>query len=265
MKPRRFRLGTTSFIYPDFIIPNVKKIGRFFDEIELLVFESQPDEVVPSKADVAELKTLGEDLDLTYNIHLPVDVSLTHESEGERRKAADTLLKVIDRFAPLAPTTHTLHLDMDKSLSGKEEIKAWEDRATHGLDLVAPDLEDPSRISVETLWYPPKHFAQIVNAFGLSVCADIGHHVKYGYDINETFDLFDSKVSLIHLHGVDTALDPPKDHIGLDRMPSDIFDAVSQVLKNYTGTVSLEVFNLSNLESSLSALGKVFTNIPKMS
>jgi hypothetical protein len=40
--PRLFRLGTTSFIVPDHIIPNVMKLGYFFDEIELLVFESDP-------------------------------------------------------------------------------------------------------------------------------------------------------------------------------------------------------------------------------
>lgn len=84
--PRPFRLGTTSFIVPDHIIPNVIKLGPFFDEIELLVFESYPPEVLPSKTEVATLLSLARDLDLTYNIHLPTDVSLSHESPGKGRR-----------------------------------------------------------------------------------------------------------------------------------------------------------------------------------
>ena len=32
-RPRPFRLGTTSFIYPGKILPNVKCLGPIFDEI----------------------------------------------------------------------------------------------------------------------------------------------------------------------------------------------------------------------------------------
>ncbi|MBU8911818.1 MAG: hypothetical protein KOO65_11170, partial [Desulfobacterales bacterium] len=124
-----FKLGTTSFIFPDHIIPNVKKLGLFFDEIEILVFESMPKEVLPSKDDVEELLYLSQKLDLTYNIHLPTDISLTHESLEERQKATNTILTVIDLFAPLNPTTHTLHLDMPMDLKNDIEnqgkLKKW--------------------------------------------------------------------------------------------------------------------------------------------
>ena len=58
MMEKRFKLGTTSFIFPDHIIPNVRKLGAFFDEIELLVFESQPEDVLPSNEDVQTYKYL---------------------------------------------------------------------------------------------------------------------------------------------------------------------------------------------------------------
>ncbi|RLB86435.1 MAG: sugar phosphate isomerase/epimerase, partial [Deltaproteobacteria bacterium] len=64
MPDRPFRLGTTSFIYPDHLLPNVRQIGPFFDEIELLVFESQSKGVLPSRADIRELGQLSEDLGL---------------------------------------------------------------------------------------------------------------------------------------------------------------------------------------------------------
>ncbi len=133
MEKRTFKIGTTSFIIPDNIIPNVKKIGRFFDEIELLVFESLPLDVVPCQEDIKVLARMGQDLEVGYNIHLPVDISLTAQTPKQRQQAADILQGVVDRFSPLLPSTFTLHLDMDKGLSGVDGITAWQERAQDGL------------------------------------------------------------------------------------------------------------------------------------
>ena len=264
MIKRTFRLGTTSFIHPDHIIPNVKKIGPFFDEIELLVFESKPKRVIPSRDDVKELAQLSRDLDLTYNVHLPTDVNLSASTAQARRDAADTLKLVIKRFS-IAPVTHfTLHLAMDKPLPSKAGIKRWQDNARQGLDLLVPDLEDPAKVGVETLWYPPNFFKNLIDEFGLSVCADLGHHIKYGYDVSRTFELFGPKINLIHLHGVDTRSAPPRDHIGLDRMDPGEFKKIIDHLKYYTGTVCLEVFKLAHLQDSLAALAQFFKDIPRI-
>ena len=264
MIKRTFRLGTTSFIHPDHIIPNVKKIGPFFDEIELLVFESKPESVIPSQNEVKELVQLSRDLDLTYNVHLPTDINLSASTAQARREAAETLKHVIERFS-IAPVTHfTLHLDMDKPLPSKTGIKRWQDNARQGLDLLMPDLEDPAKVGVETLWYPPDCFKDLIDELGLSVCADLGHHIKYGYDVSRTFERFGPKINLIHLHGVDTRLAPPRDHIGLDRLDPCEFKKIINHLKHYTGTVSLEVFKLAHLQGSLAALAQFFKDIPRI-
>lgn len=262
MMKRPFRLGTTSFIYPDHIIPNVQKIGAFFDEIELLVFESKPEAVMPPREDVRELAELSRDLDLTYNVHLPTDISLSAPDLRLRRDAADTLKRVIDRFSIAPVTSFTLHLEMDKPMPSQAGIEAWQDNARQGLELLVPALEDPATVGVETLWYPPDLFKDPVNEFGLSVCADLGHHIKYGYDITRTFELFSPKINLIHLHGVDTRLEPPQDHIGLNKMAPGEFREIMEYLKHYTGTVCLEVFKLADLQGSLAALAKIFNSIP---
>lgn len=262
MMKRPFRLATTSFIHPDHIIPNVKKIGAFFDEIELLVFESNPEEVLPSKTDVKELTSLALDLDLTYNVHLPTDINLCAPDRRMRQEAADTLKHVIERFYPAPVTNFTLHLEMDKPMPSKDGTKAWQKNARQGLELLVPALEDPAKVGVETLWYPPDILKNLVNEFGLSVCADLGHHIKYGYDIPRTFELFGPKITLIHLHGVDTRRDPPQDHISLEKTAPGKFREIMAPLKHYTGTVSLEVFKLTDLQGSLAALAKIFGDIP---
>ncbi|MDD9302289.1 MAG: sugar phosphate isomerase/epimerase [Desulfobacter sp.] len=262
LKPRPFKLGTTSFIYPGHIIPNVRQIGAFFDEIELLVFESLPDEVLPSKSDVRVLAELGQDLDLSYNVHLPTDVSLTCDSRVERQKGADVQKKVVERFDLLSPFTFTLHLDMDRNLSGPEPVKAWKAQARQGLELWVPGLGDPSRVSVETLWYSPDLFFPLVREFGLGVCADAGHHFKYGYDLAHTFERFKDAITIVHLHGVDFSGKNPKDHVGLDRLPKEMLDQAMTLVEFFQGTLCLEVFNLNNLTASLATLSRYFKDIP---
>lgn len=256
---RPFRLGTTSFIYPDHIIPNVRKIGAFFDEIELLVFESQPKGVLPSRADIRELGQLSGELDLRYNIHLPTDISLTDPSGTQRAKAVATLLAVVELFAPLNPTTFTLHLPMDKGVTTPADLLSWDQRAKKGLELLVPRLSDPGLISLETLWYSPVCLHPLVMDFGLSLCIDAGHHFKYGHDLRTTFEAYADRIPVVHLHGVEFSGPVPKDHIGLDQLPDEMFDQTAKLLARYEGVVSLEVFNLENLNRSLAKLSTVFS------
>jgi len=258
---RPFRLGTTSFIYPDHIIPNVRKIGPFFDEIELLVFESSPGGVLPSREDIRVLEQLAGELSLSYNIHLPTDISLADISGSLQARAVDTLLTVIELFAPLNPTTYTLHLPMDRAMTTTGDLVLWKERAHRGLELLVPQLLNPGKISLETLWYAPSHLQTLVTEFNLSLCIDAGHHFKYGHDLKTTFELFKGKIPVVHLHGVDFSGPAPKDHTRLDRLPDELFAETTQLLAAYEGVVSLEVFNLENLNRSLAKLATVFNHV----
>ncbi|MBC2704672.1 cobamide remodeling phosphodiesterase CbiR [Desulfobacula sp.] len=264
-----FRLGTTSFIFPDHIIPNVKKLGPVFDEIEILVFESMPKEVLPSNDDVKELLYLSQELDLTYNIHLPTDVSLTCESLEERQKAKDTILKVIDLFAPVTPTTHTLHLDMPSDIKNdienQKKLKKWEKQTRQSLNALLSDISSLGIISIETLDYPFSCLETLVEELNLSVCIDAGHGIKYGHNLLETFEKHKLRTPVIHLHGVDFSEPNIKDHTSLDKLPKKHFRQIQTILENFTGVLSLEVFNLENLNRSLTHLSNVFKNIvPKI-
>jgi len=257
-----FKLGTTSFIFPDFIVPNVKKLGRFFDEIELLVFESHPKEVLPAKDDIKELLNLSQEHNLTYNIHLPTDVSLSSESKTRRLKASDTILQVMEIFASLTPSTCTLHLDMpwdnSKDIENQDRIKHWQDRSRQGLESLLSRVATPENISIETLSYPFSFVESFIEEFNLSVCIDAGHQIKYGYNLLETFDKHHLRTPVIHLHGVDFSGQHIKDHTSLDKLPEQYVSQIQTILCDYTGVVSLEVFNLENLNKSLIFLSKIF-------
>ena len=266
VSPRLFRLGTTSFIVPDLIIPNVIRLGPFFDEIELLVFESFPSNVLPSKEDVKTLLSLSRDLNLTYNIHLPTDVNLSDESSQKRQMAADTLSKVVDRFALLTPSTYTLHLEMPRGvrqdMEDKKKMEGWVNTTRNGLNALLSGIADPGIISIETLDYPFRYVEPLINEFHLSVCLDAGHQIRYGHDLLQTFDTHKSRIPLIHLHGVDCSETKKKDHKALDALSEDEIGNIQNLLEIFRGVVSLEVFNLENLNRSLLVLSRYFQDIP---
>ena len=246
LSDRPFKLGTTSFIFPDHILPNVEKLGGVFDEIELLVFESRPARVLPSKADVKALSALSGKLNLTYNIHLPTDVDLCCASVRKRQEAKDTLLAVIDLFAPLCPTTHTLHLEMPEDVQrsrGNQRLwQNWEKATRQGLSDFVSGLPDPGIVTIETLEYPFSLVEPMVKEFNLSVCMDAGHGIKYGHAFLDTFEAHQARIPLVHLHGVDFSVTPAKDHTALDALPENYAGQIITMLKKFTGVVSLGCF-----------------------
>ena len=252
-----FRLGTTSFIYPDDYVPNVRRLGPFLDEIELLLFDSAYPGALPSAKTVAELAELARDLDLTYNVHLPTDVFLGDESVSVRQRAVDTLLRVRDLTAPLDPTTLTLHLLPSFHGHDARNLGLWQDCLRKGLDRLIAGGISPESISVETLDYPFEWVAGIVSDLNLSVCMDLGHLIVHGYPMKALFDGHGDRVTIIHLHGVDRR---GRDHLALDCMGKKEMAAVLEILAAFSGIVSLEVFSLSDLTASLPVLEKYFLN-----
>ena len=55
-----FKIGTTSYIYPDGYIPNVEALAPYLEEIELLLFESSPANLLLSPAEISDLGRLAK-------------------------------------------------------------------------------------------------------------------------------------------------------------------------------------------------------------
>jgi hypothetical protein len=146
-----FKLGTTSFIYPAGYTQNVTMLAPYVDEIELLLFESAPDSL-PSTQEIKKLLSLSKEFDLTYNVHLPFDISLSDPEPSIRRAATETLKKVIDFTASLCPSTYTLHLSYDEKRSEAEYIKKWQERLYRSVGHFIATGVIPEMISVEILW-----------------------------------------------------------------------------------------------------------------
>jgi len=251
-----FKIGTTSYIYPDHILPNVIKLGPFFDEIELLLFESIGKDNLLSKNEIAMLVSLADKYDIIYNIHLPIDVFLGDFDPLVRHYAVETINKIIDQTRTLPVSTYTLHLSYNQVSADSAIIQKWQNNLHHSLEKIISSEINSSIISIETLMYPFDWIENIISDFDCRICMDLGHLMLQNIELKTFFDKYYHKVSIIHLHGVYNG----HDHVSLKYLSPKQIDVVYGILKSFFKTVSIEVFSFKNLISSINVLEKLWYN-----
>jgi sugar phosphate isomerase/epimerase len=243
-----FRLATTSYILPEAILPNIAFLGPHFDEIELVLFESQDLNNLPTPAEIRELVGLAEDFDLTYNVHLPGDLFFGDPDPTLQQAFCTTAINFYERTLALNPTAFILHLDSRKADGEVEADRAaWRHRVHESLDKLQSKGMDLGRVVVENLEYPLERVASFAETFGMDLCFDIGHLLRYGHDLRKQLDAFLSKSTMVHLHGVKDG----QDHLVLDHIPQQEWNLICRALKEFRGGVSLEVFSVDDLIPSL--------------
>jgi sugar phosphate isomerase/epimerase len=248
-----FRLATTSFIFPAGYSENVRRLAPWVDEIELLLFESDH---LPDPTQVSQLRSLAEQLHLSYNVHLPLDIHLGAVDKQQRRRSVAAVAQALERVAPLSASTNTVHLSVDDAIQTSAEITAWQSRCIESVDQVLRLTKIPSRqLSIETLDFNPRWLVEIVESLELAICVDVGHLLRFGYDLASTIALFQPRTTVYHLHGVAGQ----KDHLSLERLAAEARRILPPVLEKFSGTVSLEVFNYRRFTESIDSLARLLS------
>ena len=248
-----FRVGTTSYIIPADILPNVKFLAPKVDDVQLVLFET--DEYGSNLPDAAlrrELVELGARHGMPYTVLLPLDLRLgdggdaTHVSLVKARR-------VIDATRDLDPYAYTLHLDGRALLErpSLRELSQWQDSSRDALKVVSGWLDEPGRLCVENVEaWDPEAFAPVIGALPVSRTIDIGHLWLGGVDPLVHLSRWIDRARVIHLHGI-----AQRDHASLAHVPDARLDRVIAFLvERFSGVVTLEVFSEPDLASSFDAL-----------
>ena len=240
-----FRIGTSSYIIPDDIIPNIKFLASQVDDIEILLFESDEISNLPDEKVIEEMNLLSKQNDLTYNIHLPIDIALGATDEFVRKNSVQKCLRVIDLMQKVNPLAYILHLTGNPNIMGEgttETIKDWLPSLRKSLKEMEEKGVQMSLLCVETLSYPFHYLDNLIEDFNLSVCLDVGHILIYGYSLQEYFKKYLNKTKVIHLHGILEG----KDHNDISNLPKKTLDYIISTIKNNQvkdRIVTLEIFN----------------------
>jgi len=251
--PLPFRLGTTSHIYDDDLVGNVRRLGPLVDDIELVLFDTETHGAnIPDAAAVAELNRLAMEHRLTYTVHLPMDLWPEHDS---LKKAA----RAIAATRALHPYAYIAHLD-GRALPPAptpRNTAEWVRKSGDALDAVIAGVGDPARICVENLErWDPSLFDDLVRARGLGRCVDIGHlWLTDAAAAPAYLGTHLAGAAVLHLHGV-----AERDHVSLAYAPADDLRAISALLSGfrYPGVVTLEVFSEADFLGSLRVLERCF-------
>jgi adenosylcobalamin phosphodiesterase len=256
------RLGTTSCIWHDYMLPNVERLAGVVDDVELLLFDIERD--VPTAAEVARLGELGRRHALSYTLHTPLDASLASADEARRLTGVDKVRRAIAWGAPLAPLGNTVHVylgDAEHDAAPPRDLDAWRDRARRSLETILADVPSPRDLCVECIDYDFALIAPVVEALDLSVTLDVGHLMRDGRGMRAAVDKWLPRARILQLHG--TRPDG-RDHKSLTFAPRAEIEWLMRTLgeRQFGGVLTLEVFDAADLETSLSTVRSLTTMSP---
>lgn len=251
MKPRLpFRLGTTSYVFPADILSNVKRLASVVDDIELVLFEVANHSSLPSGATVAQLRTLAKRHELTYTVHLPLDLRLAASGQLQQQSLQKACW-VIRSTLTLDPWAYVVHLD-GAEIHPPQAPRArtdWLNQAARSLETMADEIGIPDRLALENLdSYSPCLFLPLLDRMSISLCVDIGHLINRAEDPLPYLEENLARTRVIHLHGSRDG----RDHRGLDDMDDDLLASLLGVIlsRHYHGVLTLEVFSEQDFLSS---------------
>jgi sugar phosphate isomerase/epimerase len=257
MQSYPFRLGTTSYIIPDDILPNARYLVGKVKDIELILFEvDDGPNNLPSSEVIDELLQMASEHDLTYTVHLPLDLKLG-EDGSERDQSLIKAKRVIDCTLGLNPWAYVLHLDgrSVRTSTDANLIRHWQDRSLHALEIVSEWAEGPEQLAVENLETYPLDFIQpVLDRIPVCRCVDVGHLWLDGHDPIPYLQAALPCTRVIHMHGI-----AERDHRSLVFMPQTKVQAVWDELirANYTGVLTLEMFSEEDFLSSLNMIERL--------
>lgn len=253
-KGRLWRLGATSCVVPADIMANVRVLAPLVDDVQLLFFESAAKSLLPQPLDVQALRELAEEYGLSYTVHLPTDLALGAASRVERQEGIAEILRLMAQLAPLGPQSFDLHLVREPDVPEA----AWLDNLAASLRELSGALGEQKRlVAVENIEYPYGLVAPLVEEYGFSVCLDFGHLVHYGHDLEEGLGLL-PRVRHLHYHGVQDG----RDHQALNDMEQARMLGLRLAEVGYDGVVTLEMYSLEKLKTSLALLDEAWVGFP---
>lgn len=250
-----FRLGTTSYIIPDDILPNARFLATKVRDIELVLFDVDTFCNIPTASQINELNTIAMDHDLSFTVHLPLDLKFSGEM-GIMDESIRKARWVIESCLPLTPHAFVLHLDSHaiKMMPSETEARVWIQNCVHSLHQLLSSLPNPEALAAENLEsYPPELNHAVLERVPISECIDIGHLWLQGLDAVAYLTERIERTRVIHLHGIGT-----RDHQSLALMPFAQVQAVIRqlVTLNYQGVVTLEIFSEADLNSSIEVIAE---------
>jgi sugar phosphate isomerase/epimerase len=254
-----FRLGTTSYIIPADILPNLHYLAGKVQDVELVLFEvDDGPNNLPTPAQVNEMNRLAREYGLTYTVHLPLDLRLADDG-SLRHVSLEKARRVIECARSLDPQAYVLHLDGKTVCHNPSpaDYARWLEQVETSLRQVGEWAGGLENLAVENLeGYPLDFYEPVFERVPVSRCVDVGHLWLDGHDPLPYLRRALPRTRVIHIHGIAEC-----DHRSLAfASPGQLRAVLNELIHaGYGGVFTVEVFSEEDFLSSLEAL-KVAAN-----
>ncbi len=232
-------LAAPSFVYPDTVAGNCRRLCELYPEIALTFFQGQ------ACLDYTEddLPQDLADLPLRYHVHMPLDLPW---SEGEAAVSA-MIRGLVGKAAYLAPTAYVVHAVEDA------EALAVLARSFARAEVAA------EKVLVENVReFDPAKFIPQIQEHGFSICLDLGHMLDYSQENLINLPAITSRTRMLHLNAPDRIGGTGR-HQSLDTLDAAGRTLLRRLLRviRPKETVVLELFSPDKLESSRDELERL--------
>jgi sugar phosphate isomerase/epimerase len=248
------RLGTTSYIIPEDILPNVEYLADKVQDIELVLFEvDDGPNNLPDTHSIEQMTHIAHNHHLTYTVHLPLDLNLGSDG-SEQHVSLKKAQKVIECTRALNPYAYVLHLDGKevKPNPSQSILQHWYKKSIQALEIVAGWAGSSELLAVENIeGYPIDFLEPVFAQFPASRCVDIGHLLLDKHDPLPYLEEHIQHTRVIHIHGINQ-----RDHSSVSFIPEPTRIEIMRMLKRaaYKNILTIEVFNQDDLISSMAAI-----------
>lgn len=252
-----FSLGTTSYIIPADIMPNVRALAPCIDDIELVLFQSPDYSNIPSQEDIKTLNELAATHQITYTVHLPIDRKAAASDALETELFCDGIKKIVNRCTALNPAAWILHLEGISGDAPPKEVSEWKKRCIETMENIKNIFPSPELIVIENLAYPWDWHHDIAVRYNTSLCCDVGHlWLNFQNQWQDHLKEMLPRTRVIHLHGTSDGKDHISLSVGNPQLIKRFFDIIRKY--SYSGIITLEVFNENDFTNSVEVIQRLW-------
>jgi hypothetical protein len=221
---KKLKIATTSFIFSDTRIKNIKILKNYIDHIELLYFEGKKHHDLPTLKELNYFKNTT----ISYSVHLPTNTTDFYKIE-----------KFISNFN-LIENIRYLIIHSEYNIKGLMKI----------YNLQKKYLKE---IIVENTSINLHHIKNFIHN-KINICFDIGHTFPHydAYSIINFLNIHHQYIKYLHVYGT---LDGKK-HQSLIYLNNDLLNFLIKFAIKNNITFCIEVFTLKDLIESLNMLMK---------
>jgi len=257
-----FSVAAPSMVVGDDLLENVRFLADRLRHVEILLFHTPDLHNLPDEGAIEALHAWARQKNLVYSVHLPASLDVASPDPAVRESALTLAEKTCRRLMAISPEHFVLHLPVRPPVLVAEpggylreleprEARQWQDRAAVALKRLAEVNDLPERLLVENINYSPRFIEPFLERELCGLCLDIGHLLLGGEDVSGLLERYLPATREIHLHGVSGG----REHIALSVLPREALRRwVAMLCRRFSGTLMLEVFSETDLQTSLDCL-----------